>query len=112
MKYLICFLLLGIGLIACSQNHQGHDKLSGKALFELHCAGCHKNSGKGNFLKGVPDARYSNLTIKETIEKIRRSKQQNSKMTVFEAMPVQEAKKIVLYLKGQLKPREIPKDVI
>lgn len=97
---MICALF---SLQACSDNHAHKASITGKELFEEHCAGCHKASGEGKFLKGVPPNKYTDLTTEELINKIIKNSENKTKMKVFKSMPKQEAHIIALYVKNTLK---------
>jgi mono/diheme cytochrome c family protein len=102
MRQLFFFVTL-FGVLGCSDSHDHKANISGKALYEIHCASCHKVTGKGKFLKGIPPNRNTHLSVNELVEKIINSGSSESKMKVFNSMPKKEAKVIALYLKTTLK---------
>lgn len=97
--FLPCFFCV-VGLIGCSNDIHDHpDLVSGKQLFEYHCSACHKDTGKGNFLKGIPANRGTELTASQIVHRITRKDNSGSKMPAFPNMSVEEAKQISTYLK-------------
>jgi len=73
-------------------------EMTGEELFDEFCAGCHKSTGKGNFLLGVPANRGTKLSYWEIKLKIKRGSGGNSKMPVFKNLSDTEAGKIAEYL--------------
>ncbi|SFB87600.1 c-type cytochrome [Pseudoalteromonas denitrificans] len=53
---LICILALVIIFTGCKKKsfHDHPSLTTGTQLFKHHCATCHGQKGKGNFLKGIP----------------------------------------------------------
>jgi len=97
-----CPLVLAAVVIlgACSRDMHDHPELiSGQQLFDYHCAGCHKASGKGKFLKGVPANKGTELSRLQVRHKITSGGSDKDKMPVFESMTATEARTIVNYLK-------------
>lgn len=93
---LILFLVLM--LVACNDDAHNHPSLeSGQQLFEYHCAGCHHDNGKGNFLKGIPANIGTGLVEWQLIHKMKQG-ESNSKMPVFKSMSKSEASKIAEYI--------------
>ncbi|MCP4341502.1 MAG: cytochrome c [Desulfobulbaceae bacterium] len=96
-----CLLLVTVG--GCSNDTHDHPKLvTGEQLFDYHCSGCHKKTGKGNFLKGVPANRDTALSSGQIKHKITIKDKDGAKMPSFPKMSEAEAAKIASYLK-QLK---------
>ena len=84
----------------CSKDTHDHpDLVTGKQLFNYHCSGCHKNTGKGKFLKGVPSNKDTVLSSKQIIHKIKTNNGDKVKMPSFPQMSEAEAVAIVSYLK-------------
>lgn len=80
--------------------HDQHEQLSGKQLFKLHCAGCHNETGLGNFLLGVPGNKGTPLSENEIIQLIRgKWHKQKPDMPSMPDMSAAEAAKIAAYLK-------------
>jgi len=73
-------------------------EMTGEELFDEFCAGCHKSTGKGNFLLGVPANRGTKLSYWEIKLKIKRGSGGDSKMPVFNNLTDTEAGKIAEYL--------------
>jgi len=98
--YLCAAIILTAPLFqGCSKDAHDHPELvTGKQLFDFHCSGCHKGTGKGNFLKGVPANKGTQLTIGQLEHKIK-SDAKGSKMPSFKNMSAGEARKIATFLK-------------
>jgi len=93
-------LLLTLILAGCSADEHDHPQLvSGKQLYDYHCAGCHREDGSGLFLKGVPANRDTDLSAWQIIHKVKEGEQGDSRMPVFARMPQEEATRIAVYLK-------------
>lgn len=88
----ICFFV-----VACNKPNS---EKSGKELFDQYCAGCHQTSGKGNFLKGIPANRGTNLSYWQIKLKILRGSGPKSKMPVFKTLTDTDAGKIAEYLQS------------
>lgn len=87
-------------LTGCSVDEHDHpDLVSGKQLYEYHCAGCHKADGSGLFLKGVPANRDTDLSAWQIVHKVKEGMEGESRMPIFARMPPQEASKIAVYVK-------------
>jgi mono/diheme cytochrome c family protein len=99
---LLCVLL---NLFGCSERHEHKANISAQELYIEHCASCHKETGKGKFLKGVPPNKYTLLTTEELVKKITNNGANNTKMKIFKSMPKQEARVIALYVKNTLKEK-------
>ncbi len=97
------FIFILFGLFGCSDNHEHKANISGEELYIEHCAGCHKASGEGKFLKGVPSNKYTHLTAEEIIDKITGNGAKKTKMKIFQSMSKEEAQIIALYVKNTLK---------
>jgi len=94
----VCLLLVTIS--SCSKDiHEHPDLVTGKQLFNYHCAGCHKDTGKGQFLKGIPSNRNTVLSSAQIIHKISTNDGEEVKMPSFPKMSQAEAIAIVSYLK-------------
>jgi len=90
-------------LTGCSTDLDEHDHpglSSGKALFEFHCSECHRSSGDGNFLAGVPANKGTELSSAQVISFMRGAHRENSAMPKWTSMPDAEAAKIASYLKS------------
>ncbi len=92
-----------IFLSGCEQDVHDHPELTtGKQLFEYHCSSCHKSTGTGHFLKGVPANKDTDLAIWQIKHKIKDKASQDSKtrMPSFPNMSSEEALLIAQYVKN------------
>lgn len=88
-------------LFGCDKDVHDHpDLVSGKQLFEHHCSSCHKDTGQGQFLKGIPANRGTELSIEQIFQKITSAKKDGHKMLTLPNMGKEESEKISLYLKS------------
>ena len=94
-------LLVASGLIAgCPYSDKSPAvTASGKQLYEEYCASCHKTSGLGRFLLGVPATFSDNLSREEVIKLIREGDPRYPRMPVFPQLRFSQADKIALYLR-------------
>ncbi|QIK38421.1 c-type cytochrome [Caldichromatium japonicum] len=77
---------------------------SGKALYEHHCAGCHRDLAQGNFLKGVPPLRYENLELTVFVDLIQGHRRApDTKMPIFDQMQRDQIEAIAQYLHMQIR---------
>lgn len=100
--YTLVFCILLVTISACSRDTHEHPGLvTGEQLFNYHCSGCHKNTGKGKFLKGIPPNRNTVLSSAQIIHKINANNGEKVKMPSFPKMSEAEAEAvaIVSYLK-------------
>ncbi|MEH6651450.1 MAG: cytochrome c [Motiliproteus sp.] len=97
--YRLSSFLFIVFLAGCSgdDSHDHPDLVTGQQLFDHHCAGCHKNTGRGNFLKGVPANQDTALSSGDIEHKIRTEGAEG--MPSFPTMGEAEAAKIASYLK-------------
>ena len=94
-------ILLSLTLSACDNDVHDHPELvSGRDLFEYHCASCHQSSGIGKFLLGIPPNKNTKLSFTDVIHKIKDDDGNERNMPLFETMSKEEASKITAYLKG------------
>jgi len=99
--FVFCAAVVHFSLTGCSKDMHDHPKLTtGKQLFEHHCASCHKVTGKGAFLKGVPANKDTILSKSQIVHKIKDQSSANEKMPSFPKMSAYEAAKISAYLKN------------
>lgn len=100
--FIVLFSLLSlIQLSACGRDEHDHPKnISGKKLFDIHCASCHSPEGFGSILLGVPSNRDTKLLNVNIRKKLLHGSGKDSNMPVFETMSEQEAIKIVQYLRS------------
>jgi len=101
-KVFLGFCIVSICCLnACSKEIHDHpEQITGKQLFELHCSNCHKVTGTGKFLKGVPANKDTLLTKSQIEHKIRDKSSGNEKMPSFPKMSALEAANISAYLKS------------
>ncbi len=98
--YFLPYFIGVVSLAGCSNDIHNHpDLVSGKQLFEYHCSVCHKDTGKGNFLKGVPANKDTELSANQIVHRIKHKDNSGDKMPVFTNMSAEEAKLISDYLK-------------
>lgn len=92
---------LSIVLMGC-----GKEKLpknaNGEQLYNYYCADCHKESGTGNFLKGVPRNAQTEFSTFEVMKLIKHGNSAKAGMPVFEQLTRQQALLIAAYLKDRL----------
>ena len=94
-------IFLFLIVTACNDDAHNHPSIkSGQALYEYHCAGCHRQSGKGNFLKGIPANIGTGLVEWQLVHKMKQG-ESNTKMPVFKTMSKGEATKIAEYITSQ-----------
>ncbi|WP_027856022.1 c-type cytochrome [Marinobacterium jannaschii] len=74
---------------------------SGKLLYNKHCAGCHKESGGGNFLAGVPANRSTNLSGGEVINLILYGSDRFPNMPNFPQLDPNQARAIAIYIRDR-----------
>jgi len=106
----VLFFTSLLWLISCSQQdfdvHDHPELTTGKDYYDFHCANCHRKSGMGQVIKGIPPATYSKLTHSKMRKKIMNG-HEGSKMNIFKKMPKGEARKITRYVtKLSIKARE------
>jgi mono/diheme cytochrome c family protein len=98
-----CWLMLfltSVIITGCDKDVHNHPELvTGKQLFDYHCAGCHTETGKGNFLKGIPPNKHSSLTVWQIAHKLRIDADDKRKMPLYPNMSLQEAEVIADYVK-------------
>lgn len=98
-------ILAAVWLVACG-NPDAHDHpelRTGEDFYRHHCATCHRDLGKGHFLKGVPPAVYASLDAESFIARILGHRRPaKTRMPVFATMPRAEAAAIAGYLRANL----------
>ncbi|MBJ7549902.1 c-type cytochrome [Marinomonas ostreistagni] len=102
MKTLI--MVLGMVLLSgCSdQNLEKTDLQNGKELFGLYCASCHKETGNGQFLLGIPRNNDTHMSINEVASLIRVGHKDLDNMPTFPQLSSPQAYAISSYLKHKL----------
>ena len=96
----VVLLVMVMVLSGCNKDIHTHpDLVTGKQLFDYHCASCHSETGKGNFLKGVPSNNNNSLTVWQIAHKIRIDANDKRKMPLYPNMSAEEAEVIADYVK-------------
>ena len=85
-------------LVACEPPHDA----TGKELFEHYCSKCHNDSGKGQFLKGVPPNVGTWLATSQIVVLLKHGKANYSDMPAIEGLTEEQALLIASYLKYEL----------
>ncbi|GLQ32270.1 c-type cytochrome [Litoribrevibacter albus] len=99
MKSFLIFFFSGVFIsMLLSGCSKPDDEMNGKELYESYCAKCHKSSGKGNFLLGVPDNRGTNLSYWEIKVMITRGSENHKKMRKFKHLTDTQAGLIAAYV--------------
>lgn len=102
-------------LTACStenpDTHNHPKDFSGADYYEVHCSDCHKKSGMGNVLEGIPAVFYSDMTHSQMRKFIMTGnypkgwKNTEQHMPVFAKMSKKEARKITRHVDELFKER-------
>jgi len=88
------YIVLLIMLFGCSRDQHDHpDLITGKDLFNYHCAECHGKDGTGRIVDLIPANILTTKNQREIIEFITNS-EQHDRMPIFKTMPEKEARKI------------------
>lgn len=109
-RYWLMISLTGL-LSACKPEPQAVSDYpaltSGQKLYDWHCATCHRDRGRGNFLKGVPSAaNYAQLELSAFTNIIQgHQRPPNTQMPFFTHMPRFQVEAIAYYLRTQLNHR-------
>lgn len=101
---MVCMLILA----GCDRvDVHDHPQLkTGEQLYNHHCASCHKRSGDGAFLKGVPAVKYTSMKIREIVDHVRgHGRGDSTRMPEFSDMSVHEAERIAVYIRLELQKR-------
>lgn len=101
MNRLAFFVMVSVIVLSgCDKDIHNHPNLiTGKQLFDYHCAGCHAETGRGNFLKGVPANKNTSLAAWQVAHKIRIEANDKRKMPLYPNMSTQEVELIASYVK-------------
>ena len=102
---MVTALVCAAALAACSgtDDHVHPQLVDGEQLYDFHCAGCHRGEGEGIFLLGVPPLKYTTLSYRELVSRIRgHAREPGSRMPRFTTMPKAEAEAIAIYLRRRL----------
>jgi mono/diheme cytochrome c family protein len=68
-------------------------------IFNTYCAQCHKETGNGNFLKGIPPNHSTNLSNKQVVDLIINGNAAYPKMVRYPEMSPENGLKIALHLR-------------
>lgn len=93
LSALLIFLLSG-----CSDSTPQTSSTDGKKLYTLYCETCHKSTGNGNFLKGIPANKLTLMHKSQLVLLIRQGNPSLPKMPTFPNLTEQQASAIVDYL--------------
>ena len=106
MSRLIATVLICTTTLAGCGGTDDHDHphlVDGEQLYDHHCARCHRGQGDGTFMLGVPPVRYTTLSYRELVDRIRgHARPPGSRMPAFSRMPKTEAEAIAIYLRRKL----------
>ena len=103
MKRYLVLLPVVLLLFACSDDEQAAGLTSGKALFEHYCVSCHKATGDGSFLRGVPAIKSTTLSNSEIVTHILgHERPEDSRMPTFDHLSRSQAEAIAVYLRRDL----------
>lgn len=91
-----------IGLLGCSSEPDPAN-LDGRELYSYYCAGCHKESGSGSFLQGIPPNNRSQFSAAELVDLIRNGHPQMPDMPRFSQLSRMQASAIAQHLHSELK---------
>ncbi|MBV1787993.1 cytochrome c [Marinobacterium sp. D7] len=100
---LVALPLITLAVSACDgQQEPGSNSTNGMELFNYYCAGCHKESGNGSFLEGIPANRTTKMTEAQVTQLILHGKTQMPDMPSFSQLSEQQARNIAQYLLRKL----------
>lgn len=88
-------------LSACNKSGGEHDHpelTTGKQLYDLHCAECHKEDAQGKVFYGFPNLVKLKLDVNEIREQVLGKEGPGRKMPLFTSMPDDEVMLIAEYL--------------
>lgn len=102
MKGIVLVAVL-LGVVACGSNKDPLS-MSGEDLYNENCAGCHKKTGKGNFLAGIPANVNTALNQEQVVALISRGSGTHQKMPVFDALNQDQVQRIAQYLTSMATP--------
>lgn len=100
MSISLFFKLLSVvaifSLMGCTQRPD--EASSGQVLYEYHCAKCHKSSGNGKYLMGIPANRETYLSQSSVIVMIKDGHRSKPNMPPIPNISYSEAQKITQHL--------------
>ncbi len=85
-------------LFSC-QDQPDPELTTGKELYEYHCNSCHKSTGNGMFLKGVPYTKLKTTHIDKLKAQV---KQGSGMMPSFEQLTEEQIEKIKQHMQKEL----------
>lgn len=98
-----------VGLLALAgcdrvDTHDHPQLKTGEQFYHHHCASCHRRSGDGSFLEGIPAVKYTPMKIREIVEHIRgHGRADDTRMPAFSDMSQYEARRVAVYVRLQLR---------
>jgi len=105
-------VLTGVAcLLVCSACERSgvhdHPQLkTGEQFYNHHCAACHRRSGEGASLHGIPAVTYTPMKIAEIVDHIHgHGRAAATQMPVFSEMSNHEAERIAVYVRLVLRSR-------
>jgi mono/diheme cytochrome c family protein len=103
--------VLVLALAGCGETDE-HDHpglTTGAQFYEYHCSACHKMTGQGTFLAGIPALTSTDLAGADIVALIRgHGRADTTKMPSFDDMPDAEAQAIAAYVLEHLKTKGKP----
>ncbi|MBF0265793.1 MAG: cytochrome c [Gammaproteobacteria bacterium] len=90
--------------------HNHPEGLTGEDYYNIHCSDCHKKSGVGKVLEGIPPVYNSSMTHSQMRKFIRTGVYPNAEkhrniMPVYSNMPKKEARMITRHIDDLFKQR-------
>ncbi|MBR9885665.1 MAG: cytochrome c [Oceanospirillales bacterium] len=95
-------LSLTMLLMSGCESKPDANAVDGETLFNYYCAGCHKESGKGSFLEGIPANRATTMSESEVTRLIMHGKANMQNMPSFSHLSEQQARNIAQHLLRRL----------
>ncbi len=96
-------MLACLVLTACGDDKPPTHAKSGEALYQVYCVPCHRGSGDGIFLKGVPPVRCTAPSYRRMVDRTTgHNTPKDSRMPVFD-LTSQQAESIALCVRRRLK---------
>jgi len=104
VNLLIIFFVVMVCVVACSKvdhdNHNHPELSTGKEFYSLHCAECHRESGMGKVMNGIPPVTYSKLTQSQMLKfMLSEHLGKGKNMLTYPNMPEDEAISIISHIK-------------
>ncbi len=95
-------------LSSCAKDHDQHEHSEGATgadFYNIHCAKCHKKSGMGAVLQGIPPVIYHEMKHSDLRKFIINDAHEKDKYHKFPNMPKDEARKISRHISSLLKEK-------